>query len=97
MCDIWGEKNEPGSLIDRLERSRHVNCTDSRDRIFALLNVSKDSPPLDIGPDYTATVADTYKAAARALVKGGKGHRAFCKLGCPTRCLKFPPGCLIGL
>lgn len=78
------------SLIDILERSRHASSTDPRDRVFALLNLSKDDPPLDLLPDYTATVADTYKTVARALVMAGKGHRVLCNALLSDTVLEMP-------
>jgi hypothetical protein len=75
LCEIICEKDDSWSLIDILERSRHASCTDPRDRVFALLNISNDKPPLGLQPDYTGTVSDTYKKTARALVAIGQGHR----------------------
>jgi Heterokaryon incompatibility protein (HET) len=82
LCGILGGDptldSDSWSLIDILERSRHASSTDPRDRVFALLNLCKDDPPLGLLPDYTTTVADTYKTVARALVMAGKGHRVLC-------------------
>jgi hypothetical protein len=75
LCEIICNKDDSWTLIDILERSRHASCTDPRDRVFALLNISNDQPPLGLQPDYMGTVSETYKITARALVATGQGHR----------------------
>lgn len=75
LCEILSGGDNSLSLIDILERSRHASCTDPRDRIFALLNISNDKESIGLQPDYTSTVSETYKLAAQALVVAGHGHR----------------------
>lgn len=53
---------EPG-LLDLVAMCRNVQCTDPRDRVYALLGLANDvsSQDLEVMPDYALTIEEVYK------------------------------------
>ncbi|OQV11277.1 hypothetical protein CLAIMM_15137 [Cladophialophora immunda] len=67
-------KPEMSSLLDLLNRSRSLNTTDPRDKIFALLNLAGDRY-LYPAPDYSASVDGVYNRYASSFAEEGHGNR----------------------
>ena len=78
------------SLIDVLEGARHAKSTDSRDKVFALLNLCRDPTALGIRPDYNLEAAEVFRQVAHALVKDGQGGRLLLSAGIPESTLSLP-------
>ncbi|PMD45594.1 hypothetical protein L207DRAFT_382181, partial [Hyaloscypha variabilis F] len=55
------ERVSDKSLRSLIHRTRHLNCTDPRDRIYALLGIT--DTPLSSPPDYSKTVLQVYMEA----------------------------------
>jgi hypothetical protein len=84
-CQSWRP-----SLLDVLERSRHSQSKDPRDRVYAFLNLSKELSERDLQPDYHATVRDTYAKAGRFFVRAGQGPKLICNAGLSKSTLGLP-------
>lgn len=59
---------ESWDLLDLMGNTRFHDCTDPRDRIFALLSMSSEDSSRGIEPDYTATVEEVYTRAATCFL-----------------------------
>lgn len=66
-----GQGQDQG-LMTLLLNSRHLDSTDERDKIFALLNLASDQADFP-SPDYSIEVVQTYKCFARVFE--GKGNQ----------------------
>ncbi len=60
-------------LLELVVNNRFAKCSDPRDRIFALLGISRGTALSDLPPDYTETVVETYLRAARYFIATGDG------------------------
>lgn len=58
-------RQRPMSLVELLVSSRDLECSDPRDRVFALSSLLKDS---EINPDYTKSASRVFTEAADALL-----------------------------
>jgi len=61
------------ALMETLQFSRALRCSDPRDRIFGLLSLVKSSPfgdssPTNLVPDYTKSAADVYCDVTKACL-----------------------------
>ena len=77
-------------LIDVLEGARHARSTDSRDKIFALLNLCHDSTALGVRPEYSITAAEVFRKVAHSLVADGQGGRLLLSGGIAESTLGLP-------
>lgn len=67
---------QPPLLLEALQSRRRAICTDPRDKVFALVGISKDNaqgtPVPSNGPhlqlDYSKTVVEVYKEVVRHLI-----------------------------
>jgi hypothetical protein len=64
---------EPRDLISLLDIFRTSCATDSRDHVYALLGLSKESKEPELVPDYREKVADTYCRYSKYLIRQGRG------------------------
>jgi hypothetical protein len=71
--DSAGNLMQKPPLLELVVNNRFAQCSDPRDRIFALLGVSCGTAVSDLPPDYTETVAETYLRAARYFIATGDG------------------------
>lgn len=58
-------------LIHLLRTFRHLEATDPRDKLFALLGIASDTQELDIHPDYRKSWREVYTNLTRKLVQHG--------------------------
>lgn len=77
------------SLCMSIHHTRLLQCSDGRDRVYAVLSVV--TPPVDIKPDYTRTTAEVYQDMTQSWFKdmGDVSFLTFCALSgrelqCPT-------------
>lgn len=56
------------TLFENMKQFGALQCSNPRDRIFALLSVSSDVDRLDIVPDYTRKVADIFLRASISIL-----------------------------
>ena len=90
IAKTGGAKQEPWPLVHILTESRSANATDSRDRIFALLNICADQDQLGLVPNYSESYTETCRRVAQSLVRAGYGNIIVCiKSGLETK-LKLP-------
>ena len=90
IFDTFETDDAKYSLIDVLEGARHARSTDSRDKVFALLNLCRDPTALGIRPDYNLEAAEVFRQVAHALVKNGQGGRLLLSAGIPGSTLGLP-------
>ena len=90
MIDTVATGDAKYSLIDVLKGARHARSTDSRDKVFALLNLCRDPTVLGIRPDYSLEAAEVFRQVAHALVKDGQGGRLLLSVGIPGSTLGLP-------
>jgi hypothetical protein len=57
--------------------TRHRNCTDPRDKIYALLGLLNDDERSVVLPDYSADVDDLYTKVARHILKKSQSYSLF--------------------
>ncbi|KAL1646839.1 hypothetical protein SLS58_002974 [Diplodia intermedia] len=67
--DQWNKSTISRNLLDLLARTRHCNCEDPRDRIFALLSMSSEDSRLGINVDYTISVEELYANLAMHMIE----------------------------
>lgn len=60
-----------GSINLQRHGPHHLESSDPRDRIFALLGLASDQEHLEIYPDYTLTCQEVYVQAVAALLRQG--------------------------
>lgn len=58
-------------LIQHLRTFRFLNTTDPRDKVFALLGISRDAEALGLRADYNQTCEQVYTNTARRLICAG--------------------------
>ncbi|KAH6694338.1 heterokaryon incompatibility protein-domain-containing protein [Leptodontidium sp. MPI-SDFR-AT-0119] len=61
----------PSPLIHLMRSFRHFQATDPRDKVFALLGISKDTEALRLHPDYRKSCQEVYSNLARTLIRNG--------------------------
>jgi hypothetical protein len=92
--ELWNQHeiypNWQPSLLDILERSRHSQSTDPRDRIFAFLKLCQERDAEELRPDYRETVGDTYTRVAKFLIRAGQGGKLICNAGLSDSKLGLP-------
>jgi hypothetical protein len=81
---------QPWKLIDLLHRSRAAKATDPRDRVYALLNLSKDKNSIAARPDYSLTVRQTFIRYAKHMLEAGDGPKLLCNAFLADSKLKMP-------
>lgn len=57
---------------DLIHQSRNCNCTDPRDRIYALLSLLQKSDSIRIEPDYTKNVYEVYQDAVASIIDSSR-------------------------
>jgi len=67
-----GKESNP-NLLDLLGRSRHQDATDPRDNVYALLGLSQEQTIVELQPDYTEELQDTYRRYATYFIEAGQG------------------------
>ena len=77
-------------LIDIIEGARHARSTDSRDKVYALLNLCRDVETLGLRPDYRLDVAEVFNRIAQVAVKDGQGGILLLSAGIPGSTLILP-------
>lgn len=90
MIDMVATGDAQNPLIDILEGARHARSTDSRDKVFALLNICRDPTALGITPNYHLEAAEVFRQVAHALVKDGQSGRLLLSSGIPGSMLGLP-------
>ena len=61
-------KNTSPGFLEALVLARDFECTDPRDRIFALWNLAQDKEGLDYAPGYTESYEEVYTGFAKAWI-----------------------------
>lgn len=56
------------NLLLNLVRFRHLDATDPRDKIYALLGLTQDSETI-VHPDYTSSAVECYKRVAISIIR----------------------------
>ena len=69
------------SLISLLEENRDACATDPRDKMFALLGISKEADEIDLRPDYAEHLNNTYRRFARYFIERGQGSQVIFNAG----------------
>jgi hypothetical protein len=65
-----GLEHSSTSFLNLLERFRDFNCTDPRDKIYALLGLASIDKNMPLPkPDYSKSVSEVYCATARAIIQ----------------------------
>ena len=77
-------------LLGILEGCCHIRSSDPRDRVFALLSLSKERHVPDLQPDYTETVVETYMRLALYIIQAGQGGRLLCNAFLADSSLDLP-------
>ncbi|KAK3723439.1 hypothetical protein LTR37_001691 [Vermiconidia calcicola] len=77
-------------LIDILEMVRFSKSTDSRDKVFAFLNLANDAKQLGIRPNYRTETKEVFVQVARSIVKAGQGGRLLLSAGISDSTLAMP-------
>ncbi|KAK9780493.1 putative Heterokaryon incompatibility domain-containing protein [Seiridium cardinale] len=78
---ISNPDNESRGILSLLERYAYTDCSEDRDRIFALLALANDISSLEnqkgilFKPNYTQGIEDLYVSFAKACIKSGKSRR----------------------
>lgn len=60
---------ENDSLLRTLYKTGPASCSDSRDKIYAILNLASDSSEIVPHPDYNISIAETYKQATIKIIQ----------------------------
>lgn len=56
------------TLLQALRLCRQFSCSEPRDRVYALLNIAKDSKELDVTVDYATSVTDLYTSITAKIM-----------------------------
>ncbi|KAL8666378.1 MAG: hypothetical protein Q9168_007493 [Polycauliona sp. 1 TL-2023] len=59
------------SFIDVLDRTKHAQCSDQRDRIYGVLNLIPEEKRLGIQPDYNKTTREVFRDVMVESMKHG--------------------------
>lgn len=59
-----------GTLVDAVMATRGLLCSDHHDHIFGVLSCASEGPTLD--PDYSSSVADTFKRFTKVMLTEGR-------------------------
>ena len=63
ICDY---RQSPPRLKDLLYRTRYAQCSDERDKVYAILNLTRDFS--DFEPDYSKTTRNVFKSVVLAYI-----------------------------
>jgi len=69
---IWVRKER--SILDILLATNSTDCSDQRDKIFAMLSLTADSDQLEFPIDYRMSVSEVYAAFARWHIETHRGY-----------------------
>ena len=64
LVNLCNYRQSPSRLRDLLYRTRYAQCSDERDRVYAILNLSRDFSRIE--PDYSKTTRDVFKSVVLA-------------------------------
>ena len=64
LMNVCNYHQSPSRLGDLLYRTRYAQCSDERDRVYAILNISSDFSRFE--PDYSKTTRDVFKSVVLA-------------------------------
>ena len=68
ICDY---RQSPPRLKDLLYRTRYAQCSDDRDKVYAILNLTSDFSSFE--PDYSKTTRDVFKSVVLAYASSKRG------------------------
>jgi heterokaryon incompatibility protein (HET) len=71
-------QGEPFSFLYICHLNRDSNCSDPRDKIYALWNLAKEGRLLDMKPDYRLTIEETYMRFTKAYIEHTKSLDIIC-------------------
>jgi len=78
------------SLLDILERSRHAQSSNPRDRIYAFANLARERGSKELQPDYGASISSIYLDTAKFFINNGQGPQLICNAGISRSTLGLP-------
>lgn len=78
----------PRTLLENLQLFAHAECSEPRDRIYALLSISTDVGQISIQPDYTENVEAIYYGHARQILKNQTSAFKLLVFAAMRRCSK---------
>ena len=61
--------NSEFDLLPLLEKFRHFNATDPRDKVYALLGISKEVDAVELKPDYALSIAEVYTRTSKYFMR----------------------------
>ena len=68
--EAWASSNAKGiSIVRLLERYHKLRCADPRDKVYALLGMSKDYLDIDVDYSERSTSSEVFKATTRKLIE----------------------------
>lgn len=84
-ASVMGCEHHATSLLNILEEFRHFECTDPRDRIYALLGLPSIDRSMRLPkPDYSKSVSEVYCETVKAIIQ----HTADLSILCVPRDLR---------